>query len=201
MTATRRLLPLLLLALAATVAAGPVSAAKPTGCAKAIIADWFDNNRVDRIYKPLSCYRDAINALPTDVEQYTDAAEDIRRAWALARKGKADTGRPDGQPGTSDGGAAGTGAGTGGGSGGGATPGGGTGSVDETPTAGGPSTGSGTDSPAGGATLAAADPSSVPVALIVVGGLAGLLLVLGGVGYLSRRAATETLDVEPQDAV
>lgn len=189
MTPARR--PLLLLLAVAALFAMPAAAKaeKAEGCAKAIIADWFDNNRIDKIYKPLSCYRKAIAALPTDVKEYTEAAEDIRRAWALARKGKEDTGPTDGSTGSDAdpddaGGAGGPGAGQ---------PGpGGPGVAD-----GGPGTANGGLAPEPGDDGTAvpgsdgiADPSessSVPIPLIVLAALALLLLLAGGAGYLRRR--------------
>ncbi len=192
--ASRTLLLAALAALAVLLVPATGSSAKPPGCAKQIIADWFDDNRIDKIYKPLSCYRQAIQTLPADVKEYTNAADDIRRAWALARKGKEDTGRPtsggdptDGNGGGSGGGS-GSGSGPGGGDGVGLTPGspGGSGSPAGTPAA-------GNDPVSGGAV--AAESASVPLPLIVVAGLAGLLLVLGGVGYITRRRG-ETIDAE-----
>jgi hypothetical protein len=59
--------------------AGPpqrASAAK--ACAAALLADWSDG-RIDRAY-PLSCYREALKTLPTDLEVYSSAPEDIASA-------------------------------------------------------------------------------------------------------------------------
>jgi hypothetical protein len=66
-------------ALVATlVAATGVSAAPP--CADAIIADWLDNSRIDRIYA-LPCYEAAIDSFPDDLKDYTDATDVIARAF------------------------------------------------------------------------------------------------------------------------
>jgi len=56
--------------------AAPASAAPP--CWKALINDWYDG-RIDQTYPP-SCYTEAIQHLPQDVETYSSAKEDIQRA-------------------------------------------------------------------------------------------------------------------------
>jgi hypothetical protein len=153
-------------------------------CAKQVIADWYDNGRVDRIYD-LQCYRDAVKALPVDVRDYSSAKDDILRALLSAEQGKSDPG--DGS---------GTGS-TGGGSGGSGTGGGGTGGGSGA--AGGGGTGG--ESGSGGSVDAAAapqvdtaGPSSIPVPLLVLAGLATLLLVLGAAGYLTRRRSGQSGD-------
>jgi hypothetical protein len=62
----------------AWAAASPVPALGAP-CATALIQDWSDNGRIDRVYAP-SCYPAAIAALPEDVRAYGTAAEDIERA-------------------------------------------------------------------------------------------------------------------------
>ena len=47
-------------------------------CARALLADWADG-RIDRTYT-LSCYRRALKSLPTDLEVYSSAPEDIASA-------------------------------------------------------------------------------------------------------------------------
>ena len=56
---------------------GPASAATP--CGKKVLADWFDNGRIDRLY-PLNCYEEAIDAIPDDLRDYADAEDVITRA-------------------------------------------------------------------------------------------------------------------------
>ena len=63
---------------AALAASGGVAAAPP--CAQAILADWLDNSRIDRVYA-LTCYEAAIDAVPDDLRDYTDAADVIARAF------------------------------------------------------------------------------------------------------------------------
>ena len=52
------------------------TAAKKPCCAEQVVADWYDNGRVDYLY-PLHCYRDAIKSLPPDVKDYSSAKEEI----------------------------------------------------------------------------------------------------------------------------
>jgi hypothetical protein len=165
--------------------AGPAAAASKT-CADDVIADWYGDGRVDKVF-PLHCYQDAIRSLPVDVLDYSNAKQDILRALAFARKGKQDPG-PAGDKqttGTSD---TGDKSETVGASGGGTNAGGGGGSGTGT----GGSSGQ-TGSGSGSVTTAAGEvdtsgPSSLPIPLLILGGLALLLLLAGGAGYLSRRA-------------
>ena len=174
---------LLLLVLAAWATTAPAAAAEEN-CAKQVIADWYDNGRVDNIYE-LQCYRDAVKALPVDVRDYSSAKDDILRALLFAQQGKTDPG--DGDPGSDPGG--GTGSDPGGGTG--SNPGGGTGS----------NPGGGTDTtPTTTPSVDTAGPSSIPVPLLVLAGLATLLLVLGAAGYLTRRKASRRGDEPPAPA-
>jgi hypothetical protein len=65
--------------LVSTLVASSSAAAAPP-CAGAILADWLDNSRIDRVYA-LSCYEAAIDAIPDDLRDYTDAADVIARAF------------------------------------------------------------------------------------------------------------------------
>ncbi len=56
-------------------------------CGERVLADWFENGRVDRVY-PLACYEEAIAAMPTDIRDYTDAPDVIGRALMSALRGK-----------------------------------------------------------------------------------------------------------------
>ena len=62
----------------ALVASGNAVAKPP--CADAVLADWLDNSRIDRVYA-LPCYEAAIDAIPDDLRDYTDAADVIARAF------------------------------------------------------------------------------------------------------------------------
>jgi hypothetical protein len=63
---------------ALVVASGSAFAAP--SCADAILADWLDNSRIDRVYA-LPCYEAAIDSIPDDLKDYTDAADVIARAF------------------------------------------------------------------------------------------------------------------------
>ena len=163
-------------ALSAGFAAGEARAkAKP--CADQVVADWYDDGRVAKIY-PLACYRQAIRNLPNDILIYSNAEEEIGRALAFASKGKPDPGGKDPTPPTttSDDTTPGD-----------TTPGDttpdNTTPVDTTP-------GGGETGPTDTSAAPSADtsgPSSVPVPLLVLGGLAAVLLAAGSAGYLRRR--------------
>jgi hypothetical protein len=77
--------------LAVVAVAAPAGAGSLDACAQRVIRDWYSGGRVDGVY-PLACYRAAIRALPSDVLQYSDADQDIRRALAFARRGRPDPG-------------------------------------------------------------------------------------------------------------
>ena len=171
----RVLLPAALLAFiaAALLATAPAASAKAKTCGEKVVDDWYGDGRVDEVF-PTHCYLDAIRSLPVDVKDYSNAEEDIRRALAYARQHKPDTG-PTGGPAPTD---------TGGGPVGGPTA---TNPVDD------PTVPSVTTDDPGSDTLATpgvdtSGPSSVPIPLLVLGGLALLLLAAGAAGYLSRRA-------------
>ena len=172
----RLLLPAALLALvaAALLATAPAASAKAKTCGEKVVDDWYGDGRVDEVF-PTHCYLDAIRSLPVDVKDYSNAEEDIRRALAYARQHKPDPG-PTGGPAPTDTG----------------------GSVGEPPTTttnpvDDPTVPSVTTDDPGSDTLATpgvdtSGPSSVPIPLLILGGLALLLLAAGGAGYLSRRA-------------
>ena len=149
---------------AATGAPTAVAASKKT-CGEQVVEDWYKHhNNISKIY-PLHCYRDAINDLETDLRIYSGAEEDIRRALLYAQRNLPDPG-PKGNSGTGS-----------------------------RPRAG---AGSGRDLDNGSAQrieqgselgVNTAGPSAIPIPVIVLAGVAGLLLVLGGAGYLTRRVA------------
>ncbi len=175
-TLIRSALLIVVAATAVALLADPVVAAKP--CERQVIDDWYDNGRVDQIYKA-QCYRDAVKSLPTDVIDYSSAKDDILRALSFALRGESDPGK---------GGSTGTTPTT-------STP------TTATPTSTTPAT---TPKPKPSETtpatettgevteeaLPAADTSSsssVPIPLLVLGGLAVLLFAAGAAGYLTRR--------------
>jgi hypothetical protein len=84
-TLTRRLTRLLLvtLVLQTAFAIAPGAAPAAEECWKTLVNDYWADGRLDRTYRT-SCYRDAIEKLPPDVQQYSDAQDDLRRALAGA---------------------------------------------------------------------------------------------------------------------
>jgi len=177
------LLAMLVAAFAALAAAGAGSAAaKGTPpCWKTLINDWYDG-RIDGTY-PIHCYRDALKHLPTDVETYSSARDDIKQALQK----RITQGRKGG--GTTTGGSA---------------SGGGGGSPSSGP-GGSSSSGGGGGAPgnkAGGGPIGSAfentkgkNADSVPIPLIVLGAVALLLMALGAAGFLARRTRTRRLQL------
>lgn len=163
------LLALLASAFVALSAAGPAAAqGSQTNCGKKVLDDWYDNGRVDKLY-PLHCYEDAIDAIPKDLDPYVNAREVINRALQSALNDELAPGGCDPTP---------------------------DGDGDDCRQAGSPSPGggqSGTGGSDGGGSPEASPEvdssgaSSIPVPLMVLGGMSVALLAAGGLGYLSRR--------------
>jgi len=74
-----------LLVIAALVAAvaRPAVANASTPCWKTLLTDWYDG-RIDNTY-PLHCYQDALKHLPADIRTYSSAHDDILRALQSAK--------------------------------------------------------------------------------------------------------------------
>jgi hypothetical protein len=147
-------------------AARPAAAATP--CWKTLLNDWYDG-RIDQTY-PSHCYTQAIAHLPSDVQTYSSAREDILRALQSAKARTRKAGHVPG-PNTLIPPA----------------PGGGT--------KGGP-TGKGSPTTGGhrqkglakvADKLNPGSASSLPVPLLVLGGLALLLVAAGGAGLVIKR--------------
>jgi hypothetical protein len=145
------------------------SASKGTPCWKVLLNDWYDG-RIDGSY-PRHCYNDALHHLPADVSTYSSAHDDILRALqsAIAKQKKSGVGQVGPNtlikpaPGVKKGG----------GSDGGSAP----------------QTGR---KPEKGLTGLAnrvnpGSPSSLPVPLLVLGGLALVLVAAGGAGLVAKR--------------
>ncbi len=159
------------------------STAMASACGDRILADWFDNGRIDRSY-PVHCYREAIDSIPSDISDYTNAEEVIARALQQAASGSSGGGTPSDpsnpaeQP--SGGGAAGP----------------------NDP--GDPGTGGGDTGTEVTPAVDASGPSSIPIPLILLAAMSLLLLGAGGLGYLSRRrtaAADGSTDVPGDDEI
>jgi hypothetical protein len=184
--ATKRLLFAALLGVLALLAAGagtavaaPSAALNPSsGCDLAVINDWADNNRVDKIYA-IPCYTQAIQRLSSypDLEGYSSAADDIHDALLAAL-------RQD----------------RGGGGTGGPTTGGGPGSPS------GPGDGTTTPQPHKSFITRLSDrlgpgnAQSIPLPLLVLGGLALLLLLAAGATWIARRLQARRMTPAPAPA-
>jgi hypothetical protein len=77
---TRRLSLAVALCAAFFAVAGSATAATP--CWKNVLTDRYDG-RLDRTY-PVRCYRVALRHVPADIDSYTSASDDIRRALLAA---------------------------------------------------------------------------------------------------------------------
>jgi hypothetical protein len=157
-------------AVAALSFAGSASASPATKCGQQVLTDWYDNGRIDKLY-PLNCYEEAIDEIPSDIGPYVDAEDVITRALQGALHGnltKGSTCDPSAD-GSADDCAS---------SGGGQNP----GSDGQNP-------GSDGSDPQAQETpdVNTSSPSSVPIPLLVLGGMSLLLLAAGALGYVSRR--------------
>jgi hypothetical protein len=180
--ATLFLLAVAALTLGLVAGVAPASAKGKPACWKTLINDWYDG-RIDGTY-PIHCYREALQHLPTDVDTYSSAREDIKQALQKritqgAGGGTTTTG------GQSSGGGGGAGGGSGGGSSGSSNGGGQTG---------GGNSASGPVQDVFDATKPG-NADSVPVPLIVLGAVAFLLIVAGATGFLTRRMRTRRVQL------
>ncbi len=90
----RVLLATLAVPLLLAAPASPASASEV--CWKVLVNDYWADGRLDRTYS-VSCFRDAIDNLPPDVRQYSDASDDLRRALAgvVRERTEVDRGPPE----------------------------------------------------------------------------------------------------------
>ncbi|HEY7604588.1 MAG TPA: hypothetical protein VH760_10025 [Gaiellaceae bacterium] len=161
---------------APAASAAPAAARKAPPCWKVLLNDWFDG-RIDGTYE-IHCYREALSHLPADVDTYSSARDDIRQALQKRIT-----------QGHGGGAAAGSGGGSGGGAAGGGSGGGGSGSGGS---AGGGSADGGNSSAEGPIpdainNLGPKKADSLPVPLLVLGGVAIVLMAAGGAGFVARR--------------
>jgi len=149
------------------VALSLAGTAAASACGDKVLADWFDNGRVDRIY-PTRCYGDAIDAIPRDLEDYVDAEEVISRALQFSLRGEIAPGGKDPTPGD--------------------------GPIKDPDDPTDPNNPNDPNGPGNGPEVTpeidTSGPSSVPMPLLVLGGMSLALLGAGGLGYLSRRRQT-----------
>ena len=177
-----------LVACALTALSVPDAASGATPCGKKVLADWFDNGRIDRLY-PLHCYEEGIDAIPPDIADYADAEEVISRALQSALRGDLAKGGCDPSPDGSANDCTDSGGGNNGGNngGGGNDPGGGD---------------SGDNPGEVAPEVDTSGPSSVPIPLVVLGGMSLALLAAGALGYLSRRRqAVHADDLDDDDTL
>jgi hypothetical protein len=153
--------PVILVVVAAAAAATfGAATAQASKCSAALIHDWYVDGRVDQTY-PVHCYREALRDIPEDQIVYGTLREDLTRALqSVIRKhnGKIDPNMI--VPPGSDGGGSNTGGGSNGGGG----------LVHWLAKTLGPDTA-----------------SSVPIPLLVLGGLALALMAAAGVSFFARR--------------
>ena len=185
------LLAALTLSVGLAVGVAPASAKSKPPCWKTLINDWYDG-RIDGVY-PIHCYREALAHLPTDVETYSSAREDIKQALQKRIT-----------QGSSGGTATTQGSGGGGGPAGGGSSGGGGSSSGSGQTGGGSGSSGGSDGSGKSASGPVGDvfdatkpgsADSVPVPLIVLGSVAFLLMVAGATGFLARRMRTRRVQL------
>ncbi len=187
---TARLAALLLVVAAAFAATAAGASAKPS-CGQQVIDDWYGSKtgQLSKIY-PLRCYKEALAIVgkETDLEVYSNARQDILRAMAMAiASGKNGPQDPTASVDTAD-----------------ALP----------SFLGGPDAKNGGQPPTSNVPLLyrprrspgpigilhGSSASSVPVPAIVLGGIAALLLALGGAAYLARRRQLRRQTFRPRHA-
>jgi hypothetical protein len=176
-------LPLVAVGVFLLVGAAPAAAAKP--CWQVVIDDWADNSRVDGRYE-IHCYRDALRRLPEDMRAYSSAPDDIARAMRdEIRRQQQEAAAPDDQqaaPAPTDTG------------GSGKPP---KAQEDEALPYMGPVVGDEAQATDDGIFTQALDEigpsnsSSFPLPLLILGGITGLLLLAGGLGYIVKRGAPQ----------
>jgi hypothetical protein len=147
------------------VALTATGTAAASACGDEVLADWFDNGRIDRQY-PLRCYREAIDSIPSDIRDYANAEEVIARALQQASSGNGPGGPSDD---------------------GGAGPNGPSNPVDPDPD-------TGADSSKVLDDVDTTSPSSIPIPLLLLAAMSLTLLAAGGLGYLSRRRTAALAD-------
>jgi hypothetical protein len=181
-------LPLIVAAGVFLLGVAPAVAATP--CWQQVINDWADNSRVDRRYE-IHCYQEALLALPEDMRAYSTAPDDIARAMReeIRRQQEQSSGGDssgEASPGTSGSG----------GSGSTTKP-----KKQATETGALPYLGD-VEGQAPAAEdegvfaqaldeIGPSNASSFPLPLLILGGITGLFLLAGGVGYLAKRGASD----------
>jgi hypothetical protein len=151
---------------------GKAEARLESKCSAALIHDWYVDGRIDQTY-PVHCYREALRDIPEDQIVYGTLRDDLTRALqSVIRKHDGNVGPMTPVPGAG-------GPGGGNGNGGGKHD----GFFTRLARALGPST---------------AD--SIPVPLLVLGGLAFLLMAAALVSYVARRVQARRAAADPPPA-
>ena len=73
---------ILVLTAAAAAAALGVSTAQASACSSALIRDWYNDGRIDGTYQ-VHCYREALKDIPEDQLVYGTLRDDLNRALQL----------------------------------------------------------------------------------------------------------------------
>ena len=165
-------------ALALVAASAPAASASPAATTKAtgncwlqVVNDWLAHGQVTGLY-PIPCYTQAIQHLSAypDIKQYSSAIDDIHRALLAAIHEERGNG-PGGSLGGGGGGQSFTGGGGGGGGGSGGGSGGQTKGILHTLAA----------------DIGPGNAQSIPLPLLVLGGLALLLFLTAAATWFARR--------------
>jgi len=171
--------PLILIVLAAGIGAATLGTAQPaqarsmSDCSQKLIHDWYIDGRVDNTY-PVHCYREALKNIPEDQVVYGTLRQDLTRALqsAIRQHGGHVTGNTLVVP-------------LGGSSNGGNGP-----------------NGAGATSSGGvfhwlAQKLGPSTADSIPIPLLILGGLAFALIVAAGVSLLARRMQARRAAPDP----
>jgi hypothetical protein len=181
----RALLALLALVAASLTAlaagASPAAAAQP--CWKQVLNDWFVDGRIDGTY-PIHCYSDAEKHIGEDAKQYSTFSQDAQRAMLAAIRHQDNGGGSNSSGGGTSGPSAGGGSGNSS-SGGGTTP---------------SATKRAHKGPFTRAIewLGPSNADSIPLPLLVLGGIALLLLAGAAASWFARRYQARRLRPVPQ---
>jgi hypothetical protein len=168
----RFLKPLILLvavaALAGLARVDKAEARLESKCSQNLIHDWYVDGRIDQTY-PVHCYREALRDIPEDQIVYGTLRDDLTRALqSVIRSHNGDVGPNTPVPGSGPG---------------------------------GPNGGSGKDKGGFFTRLARAlgpdTADSIPVPLLVLGGLAFLLMAAALVSFLARRVQARRAAADP----
>src|SRR5436309_2245356 len=142
-------------------------------CSEALIHDWYVDGRVDKTY-PVHCYREALRSIPEDQLIYGTLRDDLNRALqATIRKHNGNVGPNTPVPPDDKGG-------------------------------GGPPFGGGGGGKGGGFfgwladKLGPSTADTIPIPLLVLGGLALTLLLAAAVSFFARRMQARRAATDPQ---